>query len=189
MIGIIDVGNAKSVENALEKLGYSSVRTIDSTIISKCNGIILPGVGEFGTVMQQIDPLSPLIKRWKKPFLGICAGMQVLFESSEESPSVEGLGIIKGKVKKFQNIRTPQIGWNKLENSTNPLLGKEEYVYFVNSYYCVPREKAITSTAKYGINFAASINKENYYGVQFHPEKSGECGLEMLNKFARLVVC
>ncbi len=190
MIGIINIGNACSVQNALTKLGYDSKITCDKDALIACDALILPGVGEFGTVMNSIKPLVPVIKNWKKPFLGICAGMQVLFEMSEESPTKRGLGIFRGKVKRFQNIRTPQIGWNTLENVRGNLITAKGYAYFVNSYYCVPdKQSIVTSKTTYGITFASSVGKNNFLGVQFHPEKSGEYGLEILDRFGRSFIC
>ncbi len=185
-IGIIKIGNATSVQNALKKLRIDSIISNDENELTTCIGIILPGVGAFGNGMKTIEKLAPFIKKLDKPLLGICLGMQLLFEESEERPGVRGLGLIKGSVKKFSGVRTPQIGWNKIENTHGALFEQEGRVYFVNSYYCAPEELVTTSTANYGINFTASIQKNNLYGVQFHPEKSGVFGLAILERFARL---
>ncbi|MFH2106826.1 MAG: imidazole glycerol phosphate synthase subunit HisH [Candidatus Micrarchaeota archaeon] len=193
MIGIIDygAGNAASVKNALDKLGVGSVITSNIEKMEKCDSLILPGVGAFGNAMDSLKGKIQMINDWKKPFLGICLGMQVLFERSDENPEAEGLGIIKGSVRKFNGIRTPQIGWNKIENVKGQLFDKEGFVYFVNSYYCKPdaNENVTTSTTNYGIEFVSSVRKNNFYGVQFHPEKSSEFGLKILERFARLSKC
>lgn len=189
MIGIIQIGNYQSVANAFKKLNIQTAVSLDQQTLSACDALVLPGVGEFSTVMQSIAPLAPFLRSYKKPFLGICAGMQVLLYESKESPGAKGLGVIKGKVEKFQVVRTPQIGWNKLENITSPLFEKEDYVYFVNSYYCVPKEEVTIATTYYGENFCAAVRKNNFFGVQFHPEKSGEFGLKILQNFARLTTC
>lgn len=189
MIAILKLGNYQSVQNALTKLNVKSIVTLDQNAIETCDALILPGVGEFGSVMQSLGDLTNVIKTYEKPFLGICAGMQVLFNASQESPGVTGLGIIKGNVEKFKGVITPQIGWNKLENIKSELFEKEDYVYYVNSYYCNPLENVTTSTSFYGTNFCASVQKNNFYGVQFHPEKSGEYGLKILQNFTRLSKC
>ncbi len=187
MIGIIKTGNSGSVSSALEMLGFYCFISDNPEKLSKSDALILPGVGSFGQAVKSLSRLRNLILNWKKPFLGICLGMQVLFEKSEESSGVKGFGIIKGEVRKFQNIRVPQIGWNKITNLSGPLLDGQCYVYFVNSYFCVPNESVKTSTTSYGIDFTSSIQKNNFYGVQFHPEKSGEYGLKILERFARLL--
>ena len=186
IIGIIKTGNSGSVENALETLGFNTLVSGEPEKLSRCGVLVLPGVGAFGESMKSLSSLKQFILKWKKPFLGICLGMQVLFETSEESPGVAGLGILKGSVNQFQKIRVPQIGWNKVTNVKGPLFQKPGYAYFVNSYYCVPDELTGTSTTDYGIAFTSSVRKRNYYGVQFHPEKSGEYGFEILENFARL---
>lgn len=184
-IGIISMGNATSVQNALRKIGVESIVTRDRAELEKCAALIIPGVGSFASGIKTIKNLIPLIKKWNKPLLGICLGMQLLFESSEESPGVKGLGLVKGTVKKFIQVRTPQIGWNQI-SVNGSLFDKNGYVYFVNSYYCVPNESVASSTTDYGITFVSSIKKDNLYGVQFHPEKSGEFGLLILRRFVRL---
>jgi len=186
-IGIIKTGNSGSVSSALEMLGFYCFISDNPEKLSKSDALILPGVGSFGQAMKSLSRLRNLILNWKKPFLGICLGMQVLFEKSEESSGVKGFGIIKGEVKKFQNIRVPQIGWNRITNLSGPLFSDKGYVYFVNSYFCVPNESVKTSTTNYVVEFASSVQKNNFYGVQFHPEKSGEYGLKILERFARLL--
>mgnify|MGYP003992239867 CR=1 FL=1 len=201
MIQIIDygAGNIKSVQNALKKLG------IESKIISSVEELrtdcktIFPGVGAAGNAMSELEKrgFAQTIPQIQAPFLGICLGMQLLMESSEENET-ECLGIIKGKVRKFQNkpptlIKIPQIGWNKVSTkSAEPLfkdIPDQSYFYFVNSYYVSPDSDQVSTQigeTAYGINFASAINKENFYGVQFHPEKSGEIGLKLLNNFCKL---
>lgn len=186
MIGIIKTGNYQSVANALTHLKVKSITSLDEKTLNQADALILPGVGEFETVMKSINALIPFLRSYRRPFLGICAGMQILLDKSEESPGVQGLGIIRGKVEKFEGIRVPQIGWNKLENISGHLFEREGYVYFVNSYYCSPAEEVATSTSFYSKNFCASLRKNNFYGVQFHPEKSGDYGLKILENFTRL---
>ena len=187
MISIIDygAGNANSVKNALDYLGYKSIITSDPDKILKSDRIIFPGVGSFGDAMEELKKrkLDAAIKKTisaKKPFLGICIGMQALFEESEESPKVKGLGIFKGKVIKFKKGKIPQIGWNKIESRT---IG-EGYAYFVNSFYAVPEDKRIIeSTSDYHGKFVAAIKKGNVLATQFNLEKSGELGLRIIKEW------
>ena len=187
MIAIIDygAGNANSVKNALDYLGYSSFITSEPDKILKAGKTVFPGVGNFGDVMKELKErkLDAAIKKYveaKKPFLGICIGLQVLFEGSEESPRLKGLGIFKGKVVKFRKGKIPQIGWNKIESKT---IG-EGYAYFVNSYYAVPEDKKIIeSTSDYNGKFTAAIKQDNVLATQFHLEKSGKFGLKILKKW------
>ena len=184
MTAIIDygAGNANSVKNALDYLGYDSIITSEPDKILSADKLIFPGVGSFGDAMKELKKrkIDAAIKKFiesKKPFLGICIGLQVLFEQSEESPNVKGLGIFKGKVVKFKNGKIPQIGWNKIESRT---IG-EGYAYFVNSYYAVPENKTIIeSTSDYHGKFTAAIKKGNIFATQFHLEKSGKFGLGIL---------
>lgn len=147
--------------------------------------MVFPGVGNFGNVMwelkkRKLDEAIKKVIEVRKPFLGICVGLQVLFEESEESPNIKGLGVFKGKVVRFKKGKIPQIGWNKIKSKT---IGNG-YVYFVNSYYVVPADKeVIESTSDYYIEFAAAVKKDNVLATQFHPEKSGEFGLEILKKW------
>ena len=187
MIAIIDygAGNANSVKNALGYLGKDSVVTSDPEKILKADKVIFPGVGAFGDAMKELKKrkLDSAIKKFiqsKKPFLGICIGLQVLFEESEESPNVKGLGILKGKVVKFINGKIPQIGWNKISSKS---IG-DGYAYFVNSYYAVPEDKKIIeSTSDYYTKFTAAVKKDNVFATQFHLEKSGKFGLGILRKW------
>jgi glutamine amidotransferase len=201
MIAIIDygMGNIHSVKKALELYGAKIKVSKNPKEISSCEKIVLPGVGAFGDAMQELEKrgLVALIKdeiKNKKPFLGICLGMQLLLEKSEEAPKCKGLGIIKGEVKKFpvSDLKVPHMGWNQLSNviSACPLL-KEipegSYVYFCHSYYPESGDNRVTAaTADYGLNFTAALWQENVYGAQFHPEKSQAVGLKMLENFVNL---
>lgn len=190
MIAIIDygAGNLKSVKNALDYLNVDSTITDNSKKISKADRLILPGDGSFGYMMQNlkkkglISPIKNFI-RSGKPFLGICLGLQGLFEESEESPNVGGLAIFKGKAFKFRKGKVPQIGWNKIFPKQNGIF-KEDFMYFVNSYYAVPEDDAIVAaTADYYGNFVSSVQSDNITAVQFHPEKSGKAGIELLKRW------
>lgn len=203
-IAIIDygAGNLRSVEKALLKLGFESTLTKDKTAIRTARGIILPGVGSFDAALSELrkSNLEGVIEEaiaLQKPFLGICLGYQMLFDSSEEG-KLKGLGIIKGKVKKFDfngtpfgNLSIPHMGWNRLlVRHRSPLyddIRDGSMVYFAHSYYPVPEdEQVITTETDYGMMFASSITKENLFGVQFHPEKSGEIGMKILRNFGKL---
>jgi imidazole glycerol phosphate synthase glutamine amidotransferase subunit len=190
MIAIIDYGtaNVQSVKNALDYLEVDAIITPSPKIIKNADKIILPGVGSFGFMMEQlnekelVEPIKSIIKQGK-PFLGICLGLQALFEESEESPGVKGIAIFEGKVKKFTKGKVPQIGWNNIKPQ-KPGLFKECYVYFVNSYYVVPEDESIvaTKTDYYG-KFVSAIKFENITATQFHPEKSGKAGIEILRRW------
>lgn len=199
MIAIIDygMGNLRSVTNALARLGADAVVTRDKGAIEKSGAIILPGVGAFGKCIENLEKygLLSFIRETilgGKQYLGICLGMQVLFESSEEAPGVSGMGIIKGTVPRFTaGLKVPHMGWNSLEViKTSKILrgiGSGEYFYFVHSYYCLPEEEGIVATrTQYGNNFASSIEKENIFACQFHPEKSQSVGLKLLQNFISL---
>lgn len=197
MITIIDynIGNLASVANALNKLKVKSIITADSNEIKKADGLILPGVGSAGEGMRNLRERGLdkiIIEQINKgrPFLGICLGMQLLFEKSKEG-NVACLGIFKGIVKKFQKERkVPQIGWNQVKNQKSKKLfmgiPDRSYFYFVNSYYCVPEDKSIVAAeTEYGEKFASIIVKDNIVATQFHPEKSGKIGFCLLNNFLR----
>ena len=187
MIAILDYGsgNVNSVKNALNYLGKGSIVTSDKNEILKADKVIFPGVGAFGDVMKELKKrkLDVIIKKvieMKKPFLGICVGLQVLFEESEESPGIKGLGVFKGKILRFKQGKVPQIGWNKISSKS---IGNG-YAYFVNSYYAAPDDKnIIESTSDYYANFTAAVKNNNVFATQFHPEKSGKFGLEILRKW------
>ena len=201
MIAIVDydAGNIKSVEKALEYLGQEVVLTRDRETILNADKVILPGVGAFGVAMRKleeyhlIDTLHDFVNTGK-PFLGICLGLQLLFEESEESPGVKGLGFLKGRIVRFPDkpgYKIPQIGWNSISIKKGSRLfegiADESYVYFVHSYYLEAEdENIIAATSEYAAHVHASVEKDNIYACQFHPEKSGEVGLKILSNFAKL---
>jgi len=201
MIAIIDydAGNIKSVEKALVHLGERPVITRDRKEILNADKVILPGVGAFGDAMEKLreyglDEVIREVVAKNTPFLGICLGLQVLFESSDESPGVEGLGILEGKICRIpdtEGLKIPHMGWNSLKLHHNGRLfkGIEEnsYVYFVHSYYLKARdEKIVTATTEYGTRIHASVEKGNVFACQFHPEKSSDTGLHILKNFVEL---
>lgn len=194
-IVIIDygMGNLHSVSKAVEAVGAVPIVTADKKIISAAEKIILPGVGAFGDCMNNLQAtglVPELIKHIKsgKGFLGICLGMQLLFESSEESPRVAGLGIFKGAVKRLTTeYKVPHMGWNRLKlKAASPLTAAADgsYVYFVHSFHAVPKDSnIITAVCDYGTEITAAVGRDNIQALQFHPEKSGEVGLKMLQAF------
>ena len=196
MIAIIDydAGNIKSVEKAMEHLGQEVCLTRDARTILSADHVILPGVGSFGDAMEKlhayglVDVIDEIVKM-KKPFLGICLGLQLMFDESEESPGVKGLGILKGKIVRFpqSELKVPQIGWNSLEFPKESVLFKGidsgEYVYFVHSYYLQAEEDIVAATTEYGVTVHAAVEKDNVFACQFHPEKSSAVGLNILKNF------
>ena len=200
MIAIIDygAGNIFSVKNALDYLGLESVLTADKNTIENSDAVILPGVGAFPTAMKMLEN-SGLVDTIKeqakiKSFLGICLGMQLIFEKGYEFEECDGLGLIKGSVRKMEsdNLIIPHMGWNKLEVLNNCKLldglGENEYVYFVHSYKAVCDNKDISAYCEYGGCVPALVHDGKYvYGAQFHPEKSGETGLKILKNFGGLI--
>jgi len=199
MIAVIDygAGNLKSVTNALDFLKAKYKVTSNPEDIEKAGKIIFPGVGSFGDCVKALKKrkLFGTLKQQiiKKPYLGICLGLQILFESSQESPGIKGLSILKGKNKKFSGkLKVPQIGWNSIKITTKKSklmkgIKDNSYFYFVHSYYVVPKDKKITLTkTNYGEEFTSSIETGNIFGVQFHPERSGEIGLKVLKNFVEL---
>ena len=199
MIAIIDydAGNIKSVEKALDFLGESVVVTRDKQTILQADRVILPGVGAFGDAMEKIRRyhLESVLKEVVQngtPFLGICLGLQLLFDSSEETPNAKGLGILKGKIVHIPDakLKVPQIGWNSLHFPKNGRLfegiSENAFVYFVHSYYLQAEEDIVTATTEYGIEIHASVEKGNVFACQFHPEKSSKVGLRMLENFIRV---
>jgi len=194
-ISIIDykMGNIKSVYNALKFLKSDPV-IVDKP--SKLTGdkIVIPGVGAFGKASHNLEPFRSKIRESLNsaiPLLGICLGLQILLEESEESSTEEGLGIIKGKVQRMKtDLRVPHIGWNnlKIRKKACPLFKDvtRGYVYFVHSYEAVPEEDVTAATTHYGHEICAGVWKENIFGTQFHPEKSGEVGLKILKNFVEL---
>lgn len=198
MVAIIDysAGNLHSVKNALDFLGVDSVITKDKDEILSADHVILPGVGSFGDAMECINNsgLYDVIKKaadGSRPFLGICLGLHLLFDESEESPGVKGLGILPGKVIKIPDcgLKIPHIGWNNIEISKESriLPTESEFMYFVHSYYINPQNSDVVSSyTTYGDKLGVSIERGNVFAVQFHPEKSGEAGLNILKKFISL---
>lgn len=201
MIAIIDygAGNLRSVSNALEHIGAPYLISSGSAEIASADGVILPGVGAFGHAMHEIRRrgMTDVIKktaRSGKPFLGICVGMQLFFEESEENPGVRGLGLIPGRVVRFRGgngLKVPHMGWNqiKIEKESRVLDGlpAEPYMYFVHSYCALAGEREhVSATSEYGMAFDAAIEDGMLFGVQFHPEKSGALGREILKRFAAL---
>lgn len=201
MVAIIDydAGNIKSVEKALRFLGQEVQVTRDREQILHADKVILPGVGAFGDAMEKLCQygLIDVIKETADkgtPFLGICLGLQLLFDRSDEAPGVEGLGILKGeilKIPKKDELKIPHMGWNSLEFPRKGKLfdglGQNPYVYFVHSYYLkAAEEEIVTATTDYGVLIHASVEKGNVFACQFHPEKSGDTGLQILKNFAGL---
>ncbi len=201
MIAIIDydAGNIKSVEKALQKLGADVVITKDANKILAADKVILPGVGAFGDAMNNLKKFGLDEVIWKvvekgTPFLGICLGLQLLFERSDETPGVEGLGILKGEVLRIPDcgeLKIPHMGWNSLHLQNGGRLfrglSEESYVYFVHSYYLKAEEEDIVkATAEYGVTIHASVEKNNVFACQFHPEKSSDVGLQILKNFMEL---
>lgn len=197
MIAIIDygAGNMQSVEKALRHLGCQCQITADPGELAAAQAAVLPGVGAFGDAMGQLrargleEPIRQFVSSGK-PFLGICLGLQILFEESEESPGVKGLGLLRGRVlrlPKESGLKIPHIGWNSLAvRKPGGLFAGvegEPYVYFVHSYYLRAEEDVVTATAEYGTTIHAAVQKGNLLACQFHPEKSGQVGLSLLENF------
>ncbi len=211
MIAIIDygMGNIHSVNKALQLYGAETIVTHKPEEILSAEKAVLPGVGAFDDAMIElknqdlISALKDCVIKNKKPFLGICLGMQLLFEASREAVKSKGLGILKGEVKRFaekKNLKVPHMGWNQLKKVSRrqgvkvskecPLLKDipdNSYVYFCHSYYPEPKDKSIiAATTDYGIEFSSVVWQDNVYGVQFHPEKSQKTGLRILKNFVEL---
>ncbi len=200
MIGVIDykAGNAPSVYNALEKIGAQAMRIRSAAELEKVQGIILPGVGSADATIlslesdELLDAVEQKVKFEHMPFLGICVGLQILFEHSEEDDT-PCLGWLPGRVVQFPDtVRVPQIGYNEVHfTREHPLVegcGASDYYYFVNSYYAVPEEEPmVLGRAEYGVDFCAMVAWKNIMATQFHMEKSGESGLRMLRNFVRIV--
>ncbi|NSL53304.1 imidazole glycerol phosphate synthase subunit HisH [Calidifontibacillus erzurumensis] len=206
MIGIIDygMGNLYSVSKALERMNYQYIVTNDKNKLHECKGLILPGVGAFRdamTILNDTDLTSFIQNEVAsgKPLLGICLGMQLLFEESEENGLTTGLQLLKGRIVRIPGVtksgdtyKVPHMGWNKLKfnHPESPLLSnvEEGHVYFVHSYYAVPEEAdVVLASSTYDVEVPAVVGKGNVYGTQFHPEKSSDIGLAILKNFAAIV--
>jgi glutamine amidotransferase len=194
MIAVIDykAGNTGSVQNALNRLGVDSVITADPAAIKAADGVIFPGQGRAGAAMKELRRagLDTLIPGLKQPFLGICLGMQLLAGASDEDDTA-GLGVIPGKCRKFPAaLKTPQLGWNTVRFTQDlPLLtgvADGAYFYFLNSYYFDAAEACVAGTTSYGFDFPSMVQKDNFFAVQFHPEKSGEPGQRLLKNFCEV---
>jgi len=191
-IVIIDygAGNVKSVQFALERLGYNAICTNSSKLIRDADKVIFPGVGEANSAMEEIKKygLEEVIPKLKQPVLGICLGMQLMCRFSEEN-NTQCLNIFPIDVLKFSNrVKVPQISWNTLTNLENPLfrnVPENSFVYYVHSYY-VPKNEYTIATTDYGLTYAGAIRKENFYACQFHPEKSSDIGEQILRNFIEL---
>lgn len=188
-------GNVINVMNAFKKLGVRCSTSRSERAWKEADALVLPGVGAFGAAIRNLgdksNALKVVIRESGVPFFGICLGMQILLDESEESPKVEGLGLISGKVRRFRTaLPVPHMGWNEVQTKPSPLFeGMERfYAYFVHSYYCEPKERScISATTKYGSTFVSAFLKGNIFATQFHPEKSGEAGLQILNNFIKEV--
>ena len=201
MIAIIDydAGNIKSVEKALVSLGQEVLVTRDAQEILSADKVILPGVGHFGDAMEKlhryglVDVIHQVVQQ-KKPFLGICLGLQLLFERSDEAPGVVGLGVLKGEILRIpdqEGLKIPHMGWNSLHLQNDGRLFRgileDTYVYFVHSYYLrAADEQIVKATTQYSTCIHASVEQDNVFACQFHPEKSSTWGLKMLENFANL---
>ena len=201
MIAIIDydAGNIKSVEKAIQFLGEEAVITRDRDMILAADKVILPGVGAFGDAMEKlhqyelVDVIREVTKKGT-PFMGICLGLQLLFERSDEAPGVEGLGVLEGEILKIpekEGLKIPHMGWNSLELAGDGRLfrglGENPYVYFVHSYYLKAKDPSIVKAAtEYSVNIHASVECGNVFACQFHPEKSSDVGLQILKNFLAL---
>ena len=201
-IAVIDYGsgNLRSVEKALQKAGAEPVRCAEAATAAECEAIVLPGVGSFGDCARSLEErgLTGFLREWlaaDRPYLGICLGYQILFDSSEESPEAQGLGYWPGKVTRFKESperKVPHMGWNNLSWGARDEIfaGVDDgaYAFFVHSFYPVPQDKSlVTAWCDYGVRFAAAAARGRVHGVQFHPEKSQEVGLRILENFVRSV--
>jgi imidazole glycerol-phosphate synthase subunit HisH len=200
MIAIIDygMGNLHSVAKAVERLGYEAVVTSEERVLLEADGAILPGVGAFGDAMEHLraSNLDEAVKHYAqtgKPLLGICLGMQLLFGSSEEHGHNQGLNLLPGSVIRFQGgYKIPHMGWNRLEfKQASPLFRdlEEGHVYFVHSFHVLPeRKEDLLATTDYFQQVTAIVGRDNVFGMQFHPEKSGEVGMKLLGNFLAMCV-
>jgi imidazole glycerol-phosphate synthase subunit HisH len=198
VIAIFDygAGNLRSVENTLAEIGCDYTLVRDSAGLAQASKIVLPGVGHFGQMLRALDELDvrqTILDRIRAgvPFLGICLGFQGLFERSEEAPEMQGLGLYAGEVKRFPaDARVPHMGWNELEPRRESRIVRNlparPYVYFAHSYYVPENEELAAATCTYGLTYTAVLEKDNVFGVQFHPEKSGPVGLQIVKNFVEL---
>jgi len=202
MIAIVDygMGNLRSVQKGIQRVGFAAEVTRDCARIEAAAGVVLPGVGAFGACMDNlrgyglIDTVRRVIERGT-PFLGICLGMQLLFEESEEFGRIPGLGIFPGRVVRFRDqpdLKVPHMGWNQIRKRQDPphLRGVDDgaFVYFVHSYYVVPADSSLAATSTdYGTEFTSAIARDNVFATQYHPEKSQAVGLKILENFGRIV--
>ncbi|WP_462314974.1 imidazole glycerol phosphate synthase subunit HisH [Methanobrevibacter sp.] len=198
MITIIDYksGNLKSISNGFKKIGVDYQITDDKEIIADSDYLVLPGVGAFGSAMENLKPFEDVINEHvadDRPFLGICLGQQVLMGSSEESPGIEGLNLFRGHVEKLpEGVKIPHMGWNKLKVTNDSKILEcidGEYFYFVHSYHVIPDDdEIIAGVCEYGGDVVASLSDNNLFSTQFHPEKSGVAGLKILKNFTNLEI-
>ena len=203
MIAVVDygMGNLRSVAKGLERVGSQAQITDDPATVRRATGIVLPGQGAFGTAMRRLEAagLVDVIRERidaGTPFLGVCLGLQVLFESSEEAPGVDGFGILRGTVVRFDGaaqpgMKIPHMGWNQLEVTSTASLLRDvkdgDYVYFVHSYYAVPQDaQDIAARTDYGVRFASAVHRRNVFATQFRPEKSQAIGLGILSAFGEM---
>jgi glutamine amidotransferase len=201
VITVVDygMGNLRSVEKGLEKVGYETLVTRNPERILKSPGVVLPGVGAFKDCMRNLEKYGLIDCLYRfiesgRPYLGICLGLEVLFTESEEFGTQKGLNLIKGRVTRFpplKGLKVPHMGWNTIKKrKESPLLSSIKdgsYFYFVHSYYVIPEDKdVVATTTEYGVEFTSSVWKENIFACQFHPEKSQKLGLEILKKFGEL---
>ncbi len=193
MIAIVyyGVGNIRSIHKAVEYVGGKAEVTSDFETIESADGIILPGVGAFQPAMKELEPFRDLIVRARVPVMGICLGMQLFATESEEGGLHRGLNVIPGRVVRFPKEvgKIPHMGWNQIEVvKDHPLLDglSGSYVYFVHSYHFVTQDEYVLTRTDYGIEFTSAVIKDNFVGFQFHPEKSGKVGLEILRRFVEM---
>lgn len=201
MVAIIDydAGNIKSVEKAFQYIGEDTVLTRDYHVLKQADRVVLPGVGSFGDAMEKLkryDLISPIqeIVASNVPFLGICLGLQLLFRSSDESKGVKGLDLVDGEIIKIpekEGLKIPHMGWNNISIKSGARLFEgiegKPYVYFVHSYYLeADHKEEVAATTEYSVTIDASVEKKNLFACQFHPEKSGEVGLQILRNFAKM---
>jgi len=196
LIAIIDYGsgNLRSIANAFRRIGADARVTSDPQILEAADALVLPGVGAFGSAMAKLEDLRETLLRNirdGKPFLGICLGLQVLLSESQESPGVQGLDLIPGRVIRIPpGNKVPHMGWNQLVIVKDSQLlegAEDEYFYFVHSYYAEPSTDVVVARTDYGVEMTAAIESDNIHATQFHPEKSGEAGLDVLRNFVEII--